>query len=213
MSSDASSNDYDSDSDAAAVLEFWFGDLDEPENAKQRRDLWFASTPDQDSEIRQRFGVLHEKAQAGDLAHWAEAPRTALALIVLLDQFTRNLYRGDGAAFANDARSLALASAAVERGFDRTLHPVERAFLYMPFQHSENPDDQDLSMRLYRGLLDECPPSLKAFARDTYDHAALHRDIIERFGRFPHRNELLGRSSTESERRYLEEGGHRFGQG
>lgn len=211
MSSDASNNNHDSG--ASAVLEFWFGDRDDPENVKRRRKLWFTSTPDQDREIRERFGMLHEKAQAGDLDGWAEAPKTALALIVLLDQFTRSLYRGRGAAFVNDARSLALASAAVERGFDRMLHPVERAFLYMPFQHSENPDDQERSMRLYRALLDECPLSLRAFARDSYEHAALHRDIVERFGRFPHRNELLGRSSTEAERRYLEDGGHRFGQG
>lgn len=201
------------DPDASAVLEFWFGDIGDPENVKRRGQLWFASSRGQDREIRERFGVLHGRAQRGGLDDWTAEPKPALALIVLLDQFTRNLYRGTGSAFTNDARSLAIARGAIERGFERALHTVERAFLYMPFQHSEDRDDQDRSVRLFRTLVEESPAPFKPFAGRAYEHALLHRELIERFGRFSHRNALLGRRSTQAEQRYLEKGGHRFGQG
>jgi uncharacterized protein (DUF924 family) len=199
--------------EADAVLEFWLGDCDDPDNVKRRGKLWFASTPEQDREVRERFEGLHERATRGELDHWTAAPRSTLALVVLLDQFTRNLYRRTSSAFANDPRSLHIAREAIERGFDQALHPVERAFLYMPFQHSEDMSDQDRSVRLYRELVNDCPESLKAFAGETSKFAELHRDLVKRFGRFPHRNDLLGRRNTEAERQYLEEGGHRFGQG
>lgn len=202
-----------SDPDASAVLEFWFGDSNDPENVKKRGKLWFAATPEEDEMIRERFGALHARARAGELDHWTGSPQTTLALVVLLDQFTRNLYRGSASAFANDARVLAISRSAIERGDDRALAPVERAFLYMPFQHSEDPDDQERSLQLYQSLLEESPTSLKSFAENTRDYAALHRDIVARFGRFPHRNALLGRASTEAEEKYLDEGGQRFGQG
>lgn len=201
------------DPTARAVLDFWLGDCADPGEVKQRGKLWFKSTPDEDEQIRSRFGDLHERARTGELDRWADEPRGALALVVLLDQFTRNLYRGSRSAFANDSRSLAIVRSAIDRGFDRELQTVERAFLYMPFQHSERLEDQERSVRLYQDLVDDSPPPLKSFAGNTLEFAILHRDIIARFGRFPHRNELLGRAATEAERRYLEEGGHRFGQG
>jgi len=199
--------------EAESVLAFWLGDAADPENVKRRGKLWFASTADQDEEIRARFGALHERARRGELDHWSQSPRDLLALVVLLDQFSRNLYRSRPSAFADDAKSLALARAGIQRGFDKSLLPVERAFLYMPFQHSENVDVQRESVRLFRALLDDSPAELQAFARSTYDFALLHCELIERFGRFPHRNAILGRASTREEKEYLDQGGKRFGQG
>lgn len=199
--------------DAAAVLEFWFGDAADPDNVKRRGPFWFKATESQDRAIRERFGGLHDRAQHGGLDHWACEPQSGLALILLLDQFTRNLYRGTPSAFANDARALAISRDGVVRGLDRPLSVVERAFWYMPFQHCEDREVQRESVRLYKALLDESPAPLMPFSKNTYEFAVLHCEIVERFGRFPHRNELLGRPSTSEEEHYLADGGHRFGQG
>lgn len=212
MSNDASSKDP-VDPDAAAVLDFWFGDLADPENVKRRGKLWFSSSDAQDRTMRERFGELHRRAREGNLDAWTDAPETVLALVILLDQFTRNLYRGTTQAFANDARALELARAGIDRGFDRSMHLVGRAFLYMPFQHSEDPDDQKRSVHLFKALIEDSSAPFKPFAENSWKYAVLHREIIERFGRFPHRNQLLGRDSTEQEKQYLQEDGHRFGQG
>lgn len=199
--------------EAAEVLDFWFGDPSDPDNVKARGKLWFSPTGDQDRVMRERFGDLHEAAQRGDLDHWTDNPRGTLALILLLDQLTRNLYRGTRSAFANDARALAISRDGMARGDDAGLGVVERAFWYMPFQHTEDIEVQRESVRLYEALLEDSPAPLVPFARNTYEFAVLHREIIERFGRFPHRNELLGRSTTDEEKEYLDHGGHRFGQG
>lgn len=210
MSSDASSKPG---GEAAAVLDFWFSDPVDPDNVERRGKLWFASTRAQDRDLRERFGPLHDRAGQGELESWSAQPRSALALILLLDQFTRNLYRGTASAFGNDAQALALARDGLGRDFDSSLHTVERAFFYMPFQHSEDLEDQHRSVQLFEKLAKSCPAPFRGFAGNFHEYAVLHRDIIERFGRFPHRNDLLGRRSTEAERRYLERGGHRFGQG
>lgn len=209
----AMSNGACNNPEAARVLEFWLGDPADVDNVAGRGKMWFSSTPEQDRVIRERFGDLHQAARGGELDHWSRAPRDLLALVVLLDQFSRNLYRATPLAFANDAKSLALARAATQRGFDEPLQVVERAFLYMPFQHSESRDDQRESVRLYRVLWDDSPAELETFARNTYDYAVLHCEIVERFGRFPHRNAVLGRPSTREEIDYLDGGGQRFGQG
>ncbi len=200
-------------SDAEAVLEFWFGDPTDPDNVRRRGDFWFKASEDEDRVLRNRFAGLHDSAQRGDLDHWTDDPRGALALILLLDQFTRNLYRGTASAFANDARALEISRAGIFRGLDRGAGVVERAFWYMPFQHSEDLEDQRESVRLFQGLLDESPAPFFQFSNNAYEFAVLHCEIVERFGRFPHRNELLGRASTDEERNYLHSGGHRFGQG
>lgn len=201
------------DPDPADVLEFWLGDATDPDNVKRRGKLWFSATRAQDRVLRERFGGLHDRARRGELDHWVSEPRGALALILLLDQFTRNLYRGTALAFANDARALAISRDGIARGLDRPLGVVERAFWYMPFQHCEDIEVQRESVRLYRALLDDSPEQLIPFSKNTYEFAVLHCEIVERFGRFPHRNELLGRSATAEEIDYLEDGGHRFGQG
>ncbi|HSH42223.1 MAG TPA: DUF924 family protein [Arenicellales bacterium] len=211
MSNDGCSSNPDPD--AGAVLEFWFGDPADPANVKERGKLWFSADQAVDERIRKRFGVLHEQAARGELEDWTGDPRAALALVVLLDQFTRNLYRGSAAAFSNDARALEISRDGVARGLGASLGVVERAFWYMPFQHCEDLEVQRRSVRLYRALVDDSPPQFKPFSENAYEFAVLHCEIIERFGRFPHRNELLGRSSTDEELEYLAGGGHRFGQG
>lgn len=186
-----------------AVLDFWFGAP--PEGVTpERRKLWFGKSADTDALIRERFGNLHGQARSGDLTHWRAKARSCLAYVIVTDQFPRNLFRGTPDAFATDALALSAARSAIEAGFDRSLTPVERAFLYLPFEHSEDLADQDRAVALFDALRQE--PGMDGF----HDYAVAHRRIVARFGRFPHRNEILGRASTPEERAFLKEPGSRF---
>lgn len=176
-----------SDDEIAAVLDFWFG----PEPG-MRLEVWFRRNDDFDARIRERFGALHCRALAGDRDQWAETPRGALALVVVLDQFSRNLYRGDARAFAGDAKALALAKQALAEGWDRDLMEVERLFFYLPFEHSERIEDQRRAVVLFAPFGDTAAAA-----------AQRHLWLIERFGRFPHRNAALGRPNTPEEEEYL----------
>lgn len=199
--------------EAGELLDFWFGDPSDAGALEQRNELWFSSSVERDRTLRERFGSLHERAARGDLGSWMSRPRTALALVLLLDQLTRNLHRGTSAAFSNDARALACSRESIARDFDSSLHVPERVFLYMPFQHSEDLANQVRSVDLFGALVETADSRFKDYARKVYEYAVLHHDIVQRFGRFPHRNELLGRVSTQSEKQYLAEDGPRFGQG
>lgn len=174
------------------VLAFWF--------APGGEDRWFTPDPAFDAEIGQRFGALVEEALAGGLAAWAETPDGALALCLLLDQFPRNLWRGTPRAFAGDAMARALAADALAAGHDRAMPVDRRLFLYLPFEHSEELADQQRCLALVGTLGD---------AR-LLDYARRHRDVIARFGRFPHRNAILGRPSTPEEARFLQQPGSSF---
>jgi uncharacterized protein (DUF924 family) len=181
----------------ADVLEFWFdGD------PAARRKVWFEKNTDFDDACG-RFRRAADAANQGLLESWAATPRGALALVLLLDQFPRNLHRGSSLAFASDARARSVAAAAVARGVDLALTSVERMFLYLPFEHSETLADQDESVRLFGQLRDGC-------GNDLTNYAERHRDVIRRFGRFPHRNAVLGRTSTADEEAYLAEPGAGF---
>jgi len=187
---------------AEEVLAFWFAeDEDDPAGP---RAVWFEKDPEFDGEIRRRFMDEYERAAAGELDHWLEQPRSSLALMLLLDQFPRNLFRGDSRAFATDGKALAAARLAVERGFDRELPKLWRWFIYLPFEHSEELADQRRSVELFRAS-GEDPES--AYATD---YAVKHLEIIERFGRFPHRNKTLGRKSTPEEEEFLTHPGSSF---
>ncbi|HJY79337.1 MAG TPA: DUF924 family protein [Burkholderiales bacterium] len=188
-------------SSAEDVLLFWFGAP--PERGKAHKQ-WFVKDEAFDREVRSRFLGLHEDAADGKLAHLKETADGCLALIVLLDQFPRNMFRGTPRAFATDALALEAARPALARGFDRGMLAVERLFLYLPFEHSEALADQDLACELTRPL-DALEPGLEA-----YRYALLHRDIIRRFGRFPHRNAILGRPSTPAELEFLKGPGSSF---
>jgi uncharacterized protein (DUF924 family) len=172
----------------ADLLDHWFSPAMQP--------YWFAATPDVDADLRQRFLDLHEAAAAGALDGWCASGRGCLGLILLLDQIPRNVFRGTARAFATDQQARAVTRAALARGLDAGRAPAERLFLYLPLEHSEDVDDQELAVRLIASL-DGRP----AWA----DYARRHRDVIARFGRFPQRNAALGRTSTADERRFLED--------
>ena len=188
---------------AAQVLAFWFGEPGSPERGRSRRE-WFAKDADLDAQIRRRFLALHASAALGECDRWAGEPPGLLALIVVLDQFSRNLYRDDPRAFAQDERALSAARLMVERRWDETLLPVERLFAYLPFEHAEDLAEQDRCVALMGAL--------EAFeeTRGMVTWAEKHRVIVRRFGRFPHRNEALGRESTPEETAFLQEPGSRF---
>lgn len=196
------------------VLMYWFGALEGPEDRdKEAARKWFQSTAQDDAEMRERFRDVHEKASRGELDAWTETPRGRLALVVLLDQFSRNMWRGTPKAFAQDARAYRLACEGVARGDDQQLWPIERVFLYMPYEHQESPEAQGACLGLMQALVDDTSASaLQEVMRGYLRHAHHHHEIIERFGRYPHRNEILGRESTDEEVTYLTEGGARFGQ-
>ncbi len=180
------------------ILAFWFGREGE-EGYGQFREAWFTKDPDFDREIRDRFEDVYEAAMAGKLEAWKEEARSCLALIIVLDQFPRNMFRGDPRMYAADGLALAAARHAVEQAYDRELPPFQRMFVYLPFEHSENLEDQRFSVELFRRLAEETG------SEDLVVYAVRHLRIIERFGRFPHRNEILGRRTTPEEAKFLEE--------
>jgi uncharacterized protein (DUF924 family) len=186
--------------DADRLLAFWFA-----EGPDTFRKAWFVKDDAFDASCRDGFGALVVPAREGSLDGWAATPKGALALLLLLDQFPRNLFRGGAEAFASDAHALAVARDCVlARGFDKALAPTERMFLYLPFEHSEAMADQDVSVALFEGLRD-CPTHAKPDG--TIDYAWRHRRVIQRFGRYPHRNAVLGRESTAAEQAWLAAGG------
>jgi uncharacterized protein (DUF924 family) len=195
------------------VLDFWFGaDASDPAAVKTKQPLWFKADPAADDEIRRRFHDDWARAARGELEAWTAEPRGALATVILLDQFSRNLERGKAAAFAHDAHALAVATAVIDAGLDRRLLPVERSFLYLPFEHAEDRASQRRSVELFEGLVRDGGPEWSWLTEDVLHWARLHQEIVERFGRFPHRNRVLGRPTTTDEERYLAEGGLHFGQ-
>jgi len=186
---------------AAEVLRFWFGT---PDAYGKSLKCWFKKDAAFDAEIRTRFRALHEALSRGGLESWPATAPECLARIVVLDQFSRNLFRDDARAFAADPLALAAAREAIARGLERPLLPVERQFIYLPFEHSESIEDQRYCC--------ERMATLKTFpeTRDLYDWAVKHLRVIERFGRFPHRNAVLGRPSTPEELEYLAQPGAGF---
>ena len=185
------------------ILHFWFGQPDEPSYGKQL-EFWFTKKSDFDQEVRTHFLENYEQDVAGQLDHWQKSPKSCLALILLLDQFPRNMFRGTAQAFATDPQALSCAQHAVATGFDQELLTVERWFIYLPFEHSENLEHQHQCVELFATLSND--PDSAA----TIDYAVRHRSVIERFGRFPHRNEILGRATTPEEAEFLKQRGSSF---
>jgi uncharacterized protein (DUF924 family) len=190
---------------ARAWLDFWFGPPGAPERFHHKQ-LWFRSTPEFDEAVRIGFAADHEAATAGALATWEQHPESALALVMLLDQVPRNIFRSTPRAFASDPLALAATNRAQARGFDRAVPPAWRLFFYLPLEHSEVLEDQRRGIDLILGL-----PAVQGRPADGH-MTRLHLEIIERFGRFPHRNAILGRTSTPEELAFLAECEHRFGQ-
>lgn len=192
------------DNDSDEVLRFWFGDPGQamPDDVHRRR--WFKPDAAVDGEIRGRFGHLLTAAQGGELTGWLERPASGLALVIVCDQFSRQAHRGSAEAFATDAIALEAARALVARGDDRTLGIDQRAFLYLPFEHSESRVDQHTSVGLFSALHEAAPEAQGRHTDEYLRYARDHRDIVMRFGRFPHRNRVLGRPSTPEEIAFLE---------
>jgi uncharacterized protein (DUF924 family) len=187
---------------AEEVLDFWFGREGEP-GYGEFREAWFRKDPEFDRALRERFQDLHEAAARGDLDAWRDEARTCLALVILLDQFPRNMFRGDPRSYATDRKAQEIAEYAVDRALDRELPTFQRMFLYMPFMHSEDLEHQRRSVELFQVLGgDE--------EGDSSHYAVRHMEIIERFGRFPHRNEVLGRRTTPEEAEFLTQPGSSF---
>lgn len=196
------------------VLEFWFRDTTHSApKIDSRMDIWFGSNDDFDREIRSEFAVDIEQASSGELAHWAREPRGRLALILLLDQFRRNVFRSSAKAFAMDNVALKLCVEGAMEKKDNGLTPIERVFFYMPLQHTESRKVQRKSVNIFNRLTEAVSPTLKETFETFAQFAELHADIIERFGRFPHRNSLLDRANTPEEEEYLSNDGPSFGQG
>lgn len=191
-----------SDAGADEVLDFWF-DVPTGTGHGQVRSLWFTKSDATDALVRARFNATVEAALRGELDHWAATPRGALALILLLDQFTRNIFRDTPRAFEGDARALQVATALVDSGRDRALPQLQRWFVYLPFEHAESLPLQQRAVALFEALAEDG-------LAEPLEWALRHRDVIARFGRFPHRNAILGRSSTAEERAFLAQPGSRF---
>lgn len=196
---------------ADSIHEFWFGtDLDDAKVAEQQAKLWWSKDTAVDQLIIQRFEKSTSAVAYGSLNSWKTTPRGLLALILLTDQFPRNMYRGTPASFAYDALALKLCGGALEQGVDLSLRPIERVFLYLPLEHSESIADQERAVQLFERLVNDVSPQQKNTFDGFHQFAIRHRDIVNRFGRFPHRNEILGRTSTEEEIAFLKTDGSSF---
>ncbi len=196
-----------------SILDYWFGALDGPDDVDRSKNrLWWNGGPEIDAEVTTRFGALVEAAVAGTLDDWCETPRGALALVILLDQLTRNVHRGTAQAYAGDAKAVQICSDAIARGHDRALRLIERSFFYMPLMHAEDPGCAARSLSLFEALAQEITTCPREDHPNFLSHAKQHADIVTRFGRYPHRNELLEREPTPAELEFLSSGGPTFGQ-
>ena len=194
-----------------SILEFWFGtDEDDTKAAAQQSKLWWSKDTAVDQTISDRFQASTLAAANGELDVWAATPRGLLALILLTDQFPRNMYRGLSTSFAFDPLALQWSLMGLNHGFDQALRPIERVFLYLPLEHSENIAHQERSVQLYEQLLRDVPPTQEKTFAGFVQFAIRHRDIVVRFGRFPHRNAILGRATTEEARAFLQTAGSSF---
>jgi uncharacterized protein (DUF924 family) len=194
-----------------SVLDFWFGlSGSAAEVAGRQGRLWFGKSPENDLAVAEQFSATLLAATAGQLDHWAETPRGRLALVIVLDQFPHHIHRDQPQAFATDPQALALSLAALAVGEDQKLVSIERVFLYLPLEHAESVEMQDRSVALYEKLAHEAAPDERALFDNFLDYARRHRDVVVRFGRFPHRNVILGRASTAEELEFLKQPGSRF---
>ncbi len=193
------------------ILEFWFGAFPNAWTGDESKyDMWFRNGAAYDAHIFGTFGADYFRAVEGELDSWQDSPRGRLALIILLDQFSRHIHRGGAEAFAQDQRSQQLCIDGIGAGDDQGLHPVERSFFYMPLQHAEDLERQALSLQAYEQLVEDVPDAYREPFKDTLEWARKHYYVIERFGRFPELNEILGRESTAEELEFIKDGRYSF---
>ena len=199
-------------SDIEQVLDFWFGTCGADGSLDPaKRKMWFGDGRQYDAEIREKFGALHARASRGELnLEWLVTPLGRIALIIVLDQFSRHVHRDTPLAFAQDPAAQQLALEGIKENVDRELIPAQRAFFYIPLEHAEDVELQRLGVRCFDGLAHTVAPAVRKEYESYRDYAERHRDIIERFGRFPHRNAILGRASTPEEIEFLKQPGSSF---
>ena len=188
---------------ATEILEFWFGREGKASHGKPRQE-WFSKNPEFDQEMRDRFLYTYQQAADGELDSWKSSANSCLALVILLDQFPRNLFRGQSQAFATDSKALETAQYGISQSYDKEMLPVQRWFFYLPFEHSENLDHQQQAVSLFSTLSND-PDS-----QSPIEYAHRHLAVIQRFGRFPHRNSILKRESTSEEIEFLKQPGSSF---
>ena len=199
---------------AETILEFWFGDSsDDPQALVAREAIWFGVDDTFDQSVREGFTDVLEQANLGEYKRWKLTPRGTLALIITFDQFPRNIYRSQPQAFAYDERALALCRDGVAMGIDQELKIIERAFFYMPLEHAEDLEAQNKCVACFEQLHAEAPDGFKNITEDKLKYAIGHRDVVHRFGRFPHRNLVLGRTHTPAEIEWIAEHAGGYGQG
>jgi uncharacterized protein (DUF924 family) len=191
---------------------FWFGDIKNGRSASIKQELWYGADPKTDNDITEKYAALHQKAADGDLIHWQKSAKGVLGLVIVLDQLSRNIYRGQSDAFGYDGLALDYCLNGLELGMDKKLEIVERLFFYHPLMHSESLSCQQLCVELMELMLQDCNKENQAIVENSINFAQQHRDIIEQYGRFPYRNEVLGRSPSTAEIKYLSGSGKRFGQ-
>lgn len=197
--------------DSQRILQFWFGEGESNQAiAKNQAALWWSKNTAIDAQMRAEFADWLAAAANGTLAHWQQQPASYLALIILLDQFPRNIYRGTAAAFAYDAQALALSQQGVAAGLDQQLTPIQRVFFYLPLEHAEDLVAQEQAISLFTKLEQAVSPAEQALFAGYTEFARKHRDIIARFARFPHRNAILGRDSSAEELTFLSQPGSGF---
>jgi uncharacterized protein (DUF924 family) len=193
------------------ILDFWFGELNAQGcSSPEHRKRWWTKSDSFDESIQHHFLDDYEAIVAGEREAWRSTARGALAYIIVLDQFSRNMFRGTAQMFAADELAREVCREGLDAGFDAELSFDERVFFYLPLEHSESMDDHELCLKLFEGLLDSAPELLQANAKYYLDFAVQHKTIIERFGRYPHRNEILGRASSDQESKFLEGPGSSF---
>ena len=200
------------------ILDYWNGAPPfDAARLAERSSFWFggdgaAATAARDADIREKLGPLLERALRGEFDSWAGSPRRRLALIILFDQVPRNISRGTAAAFAHDDRALALSVEGLQLAADQVLQPLERLFFYLPLEHAESIEAQDVGVSSMERLLEQTPGELRDFIASTLGYARKHQEVIAKFGRFPYRNKVLGRADTPAEKEWLASGAERFGQ-
>lgn len=193
------------------ILEFWFGAFPTPYTSDgSKLDMWFTDGAAYDSEIFIKFGIDYEKAINDELNHWVDSHRGRLALIILLDQFSRHIHRGSAEAFAQDSKAQALCIDGIGAGDDSKCHSVERSFFYLPLEHAEDIEKQNLSVRAYSQLVQDVPEDYRRAYEMNLTYAKDHHHVIEKFGRFPELNEILNRESTPEELEFIASGEHSF---
>ncbi|WP_101758783.1 DUF924 family protein [Oceanicoccus sp. KOV_DT_Chl] len=194
------------------VLDYWFADIGDGFDVQQQNKLWFMGGVAVDEEISRLFSEGVQRALRGELDHWSSTAQGMLALIVLLDQFPRNIYRGDSRAFDGDERAQRWVDRGLAQAMDQQLGYIQRLFFYMPLMHAEDVVQQQQGVECFQQLLADIPAAGKAIIQSSLDFAIKHQQIIQQFGRFPYRNVVLARESTAAEQAYLDRGGPRFGQ-